>query len=79
MAKILFTLGAAAIVKQEINASEQLLKINETSNKLLDLLIEVVQAEGQEQKKMLKKLEPLLGDKASILEALIKIKAEIRQ
>jgi len=70
---------AAVIVKQEINAAEQLLKINETSNALLDLLIEVVQAEDQDQKDKLKRLEPLLGEKASILEALVKIKAEIRQ
>jgi transposase-like protein len=70
---------AAVIVKQEINAAEQLLKINETSNQLLDLLIEVVQADGEEQKEKLKKLEPLLGEKASILEALVKIKGEIRQ
>lgn len=70
---------AAVIVKQEINAADQLMKINETSNELLDLLIETVQTEGEDQKEKLKKLEPLLGEKASILEALIKIKAEIRQ
>ena len=70
---------AAVIVKQEINAAEQLLKINETSNELLDLLIEVVKADGEEQKSKLKKLEPLLGEKASILDALVKIKGEIRQ
>lgn len=70
---------AAVIVKQEFDAAQQLLKINETSNELLDLLIEAVQAGGEEQKEKLKKLEPLLGEKASILEALIKIKGEIRQ
>lgn len=70
---------AGVIVKQEINAAEQLLKINETANGLLDLLIEAVQADGEDQKEKLKKLQPLLGEKASILDALVKIKAEIRQ
>ena len=42
---------AAVIVKQEINAADQLMKINETSNELLDLLIETVQTEGRTRRK----------------------------
>jgi transposase-like protein len=71
---------AAAVNKQQINWSAQLLKINDSANQLLDRLIEVVQAqEGKERDQKLKGIEMLLGDKGSILDAAVKLKAEIRQ
>jgi DNA-binding MarR family transcriptional regulator len=69
---------AGEIVKREINAADQLLKINDTANKLLDRLVTVIEG-GDEAPGELLRLEPLLGDKASILEAALKLKAEIRQ
>lgn len=71
---------AAAVNKQQINWSAQLLKINDTANQFLDRLIEVVQAEeGKERDEKLKDIEMLLGNKGSILDAAVKLKAEIRQ
>ncbi|MBI4961639.1 MAG: hypothetical protein HY913_00025 [Desulfomonile tiedjei] len=70
---------AAAVNRQHLDWSAQLMKINETANTLLDRLIDVVQAKEQgDRKEKLKDLEPLLGDKG-ILDAAVKIKAEIRQ
>ena len=71
---------AAAVNKQQIDWSAQLLKINDTANQLLDRLIEVVQAkEEKERDKKFKNVEMWLGEKGSILDAVVKLKAEIRQ
>jgi len=66
---------AGEIVKKEINAAEQLLRINETANALLDRLMKVIEGDEEELAKVL----PLLGGKGSAIEAAIKIKGEIRQ
>jgi DNA-binding transcriptional regulator GbsR (MarR family) len=66
---------AGEIVKKEINAAEQLLKINDTANTLLDRLMKVIEGDQEE----LKKIAPLLGGKSGPIEAAVKIKAEIRQ
>ncbi len=71
---------AAKINQQQIDWSAQLLKINQTANDFLERLIEVVKAADEgEIKEKLKKIEPLLGEKASILEAATRVSGGIRQ
>jgi len=70
---------AGEIVKKEINAAEQLLKINRTANELLDLLMACVNGDEKTKQKAMEKVAPLLGPKSGPLDAAVKIKAEIRQ
>jgi transposase-like protein len=65
---------AGEIVKKEINAVEQLLRINENANALLDRLMRVVEGDKEE----LARVKPLLGGKSGIIEAALKVKSEIR-
>lgn len=68
---------AGEMVKVQIDAAGQLLKINETANRLLDRLTMVIEGEASSEEKMT--LDLLMGDKASWLDMALKIKAEIRQ
>lgn len=77
---------AGEIVKKEINAAEQLLKINATANQLLDMLMKIVEGVSSKDEKdracafdELEHVSELLGGKSGVLDAAIKIKAEIRQ
>ena len=70
---------AGEIVKKEINAAEQLLKINQNANELLDLLMACMNGDGEIKQKAMEKVAPLLGPKSGPLDAAVKIKAEIRQ
>jgi len=70
---------AEGIIRQDINAAEQLLEINQSTMDLLTTLIEIVRSEGNEQKEKLAKIEYLLGDKTSLLDALVKLKREHRE
>ena len=70
---------AGEIVKKEINVAEQLLKINQNANELLDLLMACMNGDGEIKQKAMEKVAPLLGPKSGPLDAAVKIKAEIRQ
>jgi DNA-binding transcriptional ArsR family regulator len=70
---------AGEIVKREINAAEQLLKINQTANELLDLLMACMNGDEKIKQEAMEKVAPLLGPKSGPLDAAVKIKAEIRQ
>jgi DNA-binding transcriptional ArsR family regulator len=71
--------NAGEIVKKEINAAEQLLKINRTANELLDMLMACINGDEKTRRAAMEKVAPLLGAKSGPLEAAVKIKAEIRQ
>jgi hypothetical protein len=66
---------AGEIVKKEINAVEQLLKINEDANTLLDRLMKVIRGD----EKALDEVAYLLSGRFGPIEAVLKIQAEIRQ
>lgn len=92
------------MVRQGLDAAEQLQKINDNANQLLDLLVGAVERWqkggagepggtpeaaggaampaadlGPGQMKGIEDLGPLLGDRGSVLEAVVKIQGEIRQ
>lgn len=70
---------AGEIVKKEINAAEQLYKINKTANELLDLLLACMNGDEKARQAAMERVAPLLGPKGGPLDAAVKIKAEIRQ
>jgi len=69
---------AGEMVRETIDFSQQIVRLNEYANEILYKIMEVVRASEKKQKEKIQRLRPLMGD-GNLLDFSLKYKMEIRK